>query len=257
MPTAEQRARTLDRFQQHRRAWEANPALQELYGDWYARVRAALPDPARGPWWELGSGPGFARRFIPELALSDVVAAPWHDREIGADALPFADGAVGALVLFDVLHHLPSPARFFAEAARVLAPGGRVVMCEPYVSPLSFLVYRFLHDEPLRMAADPFAEHDGGGGAGEKDPFDANQAIPTLMFGRATGRARFSAMFPGLAIRSIERLAGPSFPASGGFSRRPLLPAPVWRWLFAAERRMPGPLFGAIGFRLLVVLEKR
>jgi len=34
---------------------------------------------------------------------------------------------VGALVLFDVLHHLASPATFFEEASRVLAPGGRVV----------------------------------------------------------------------------------------------------------------------------------
>lgn len=255
MPTAEQRARTLERFAQHQRAWQANPALQALYADWYGRVRAALPPPERGPWWELGSGPGFARRFIPGLALSDVVAAPWHDREIAADALPFAAGTVGALVLFDVLHHLPAPARFFAEAARVLAPGGRAVLCEPYVSPLSFPVYRFLHDEPLRMADDPFADHEGG--AGEKDPFDSNQAIPTLMFARAAGRARFAAMFPELAVLSIERLAGPSYPASGGFSRRPFLPGPLWRWLFAAESRLPAALFGAIGFRLLVALERR
>ena len=49
--------------------------------------------------------------------------APWHDREVSAEALPFADGSVGALVLFDVLHHLPSPRRFFDEAARVLRAG--------------------------------------------------------------------------------------------------------------------------------------
>src|SRR6266478_3376340 len=134
MLTPEQRAATLERFEQHRKAWNDNPVLQVLYADWYGRIRRELPAPSLGPWWELGSGPGFARQFIPELSLSDLVAAPWHDREIAADALPFGDDQIGALVLFDVLHHLPSPARFFAEAARVLRVGGRVVLCEPYVS---------------------------------------------------------------------------------------------------------------------------
>jgi len=253
MPTRDQHERTLERFHQHQRAWEQNPALQSLYGEWYGRVRAALPPRALGPWWELGSGPGFARRFIPELSLSDLVAAPWHDRAIAADALPFGAGEIGALVLFDVLHHLPAPARFFAEATRVLAPGGRVVLCEPYVSPLSYPVYRFLHEEPLRMGVDPFA---AAGPDAEQDPFDSNQAIPTLMFGRAAGRARFAELFPALALVSTERLAGPSYPASGGFSRRPLLPGRLWRWLFAAESKLPDRWFAAIGFRLLVVLEK-
>ena len=56
------------------------------------------------------------------MQLTDVVGAPWHDRECSADALPFADGGLGALVLFDVLHHLTAPRAFFAEATRALGP---------------------------------------------------------------------------------------------------------------------------------------
>ncbi|HEX3695983.1 MAG TPA: class I SAM-dependent methyltransferase [Polyangia bacterium] len=256
MLTPAQRADTLKRFDQHRRAWAENPTLQILYGEWYGRIRRHLPPPVDGPWWELGSGPGFARRFIPELSLSDLVAAPWHDREIAADALPFADGSVGALVLFDVLHHLPSSARFFAEATRVLRTGGRVVLCEPGISPLSFPVYKFLHEEPLRLFVDPFVMGTVTEGA-DKDPFDSNQAIPSLMFGRPGGRRRFRHMFPTLEIRTVERLAGLSYPASGGFSRGPLLPAPLWRRLFAVERFLPQWIFSLIGFRLLIVLEKQ
>ncbi|MEA2696725.1 MAG: hypothetical protein QOI66_996 [Myxococcales bacterium] len=271
MLTAEQRARTLARFQEHRQAWDRNPVLQVLYADWYGRIRRELPAPALGPWWELGSGPGFARQFIPELSLSDLVAAPWHDREIAADALPFADGEIGALVLFDVLHHLPSPRRFFEEAARVLRVGGRLILCEPYVSALSYPVYKFLHEEPLRLlGVDPFAMGaaptasdrggavgDSGGVVSEKDPFDSNQGIPTLMFGRAGGRAIFERAFPTLALRKLERLAGPSYPASGGFSRGALLPAALWRRLFAFEQLMPQPFFRLAGFRMLIVLEKK
>jgi SAM-dependent methyltransferase len=250
---AETRARTLARFEAHRRAWEANAPLRALYADWYGRVAAALPPPSLGARVELGSGPGFARAFIPDLELTDLVKAPWHDREVGAEALPYADGSLGALVLFDVLHHVPAPRAFFAEAARVLRPGGRLVMCEPFIGPLSYPVYKFLHEEPVDLSADPLAP----AARDARDPFDSNQAIPTTLFARARGRAAFEQAFPALAVRAVERLAGPSYPASGGFSRGPLLPGALWRALHALEARLPEPLFAALGFRMLVTLEKR
>jgi SAM-dependent methyltransferase len=248
--TDEQRARTLARFEAHRRAWDSNPALRALYADWYGRIAAALPPADRGPRIELGSGPGFAREFIPDLQLTDIVAAAWHDRELSADALPFADGSVGALVLFDVLHHLADPRRFFAEAVRVLVPGGRIVMCEPYISPLSYPVYKLLHEEPVKLWVDPLAP----AGVEGRDPFDSNQAIPSLLFGRHA--ARFASEFPGLALTRREWLSGLSYPASGGFSRGPLLPAPVWSLLHRVESKLPDSLFRWIGFRLLAVIDR-
>ena len=115
-----QRASTLDRFELHRSAWQRNPALRALYGRWYRQIGQVLERAPAGPRIELGSGAGFAAEFIPGLVLTDLVAAPWHHREVGADRLPFADGAVAALVLFDVLHHLSAPAAFFEEAERAL-----------------------------------------------------------------------------------------------------------------------------------------
>lgn len=247
---AEIRARTLARFEAHRQAWQGNEALRALYEGWYGRVRALLPPAALGPWVELGSGPGFSRSFIPELMLTDVVGAPWHDREVSAEALPFEPGSLGALVLFDVLHHLPAPARFFAEASRVLRPGGRVVLCEPYIGPLSYPVYKFLHEESVDLTVDPLAGDSRPG----KDPFDANQAIPTLLFGR--GRRSFEDRFPRLRIGSVERLSGLAYPASGGFSRGPLLPFTLWRALLRLEERLPAALFRFIGFRLLAVIDR-
>jgi SAM-dependent methyltransferase len=247
----ELRARTLERFEDHRRAWAGNRALRALYADLYARIAAALPPEALGQRVELGSGPGFAREFIPGIVLTDLVGAPWHDREASAEALPFADGSAGALVLFDVLHHLPSPRRFFAEAVRVLAPGGRIVMCEPYVSPVSWPVYKFLHEEPLDLGVDPLATHAADGA---RDPFDANQAIPTLLFGR--NRPAFEAAFPALAIKRVEHLSGFSFPATGGFSGQPLLPWGMWSLLYRFEAQVPSALMRWLGFRMLVVIER-
>ena len=247
----ELRASTLARFERHQRVWDSNPALRALYADWYGRIAAELPDPSLGPRVELGSGPGFARRFIPDLELSDIVRAPWHDRECNAEALPFDDATVGALVLFDVLHHLSSPRAFFGEAIRVLRPGGRLVMCEPYVSPFSYPVYKLVDQEPtILRGVDPLADHAEGDG---RDPFDSNQAIPTLLFGRR--RASFEAAFPQLTVRKIEYLAGPSYPASGGFMRAPLVPWALWSGLHAIEQKLPEAVLRLLAFRMLVTLQ--
>lgn len=48
-----------------------------------------------------------------------------------AGALPFRDGAFASVLVRDVLHHLPDPRRAAAEAARVLRPGGTLVVVEP------------------------------------------------------------------------------------------------------------------------------
>jgi hypothetical protein len=136
---------------------------------------------------------------------------------------------------------------------RVLRPSGRIVLCEPLISPLSYPVYKLLHEEPVDLSVDPLADQSRGMLA-EKDPFDSNQAIPTVLFGR--GRAAFERAFPSLKIVSVEHFAGPSYPASGGFSRRALLPGAVWSTLHQFEKRLPPAIFRVIGFRMLVVIER-
>ncbi len=249
------RERTLVRFEEHRRVWQANPTLRASYGHWYGRLRRALPPRELGPWIEIGSGPGFAREFIPELELTDVVKAPWHARQMSAEALDLDDGSVGALVLFDVLHHVAAPARFFHEAVRVLRPGGRIVLCEPYISPVSRWVYGRFHPEPVDMSVDPLvaAVHTP---EAARDPFASNQAIPTLIFARDHGRV-FARMFPLLDVVRVERMAGLAYPATGGFSHPPFLPVSLWRAWFAFENLLPGSLFHGFGFRVLVVVERR
>ncbi|MEO8211609.1 MAG: hypothetical protein ABI560_00360, partial [Myxococcales bacterium] len=107
----------------------------------------------------------------------------------------------------------------------------------------------------ILLGVDPFAQQIFGPSG--KDPFDANQAIPTLTFDRKKGREALATKFPSLALEHLERLAGPSYLVSGGFSRPPLLPLAVWRALHALEGALPSWAYRLIGFRLLVSLEKR
>jgi len=237
------------RFDFHRSAFASNPALKRLYTRWYGMVRDRLPDPSHGPWIELGSGPGLVKDFIPEVVTTDLVPAPWLGLRSSAECLPFRTGSVGALLLFDVLHHLPNPSRLFDEANRVLAPGGRLVMCEPMVSALSYPVYRFLHEEALEFTANPWDT-----AANADHPFDGNQAVPTALLLR--GRAELERRWPGLVVSEVKKFAGPSYPASGGFGKKPLLPMRLWEALDGIETRLPSAVFRFIGFRMLVVLSR-
>jgi ArsR family transcriptional regulator len=51
-------------------------------------------------------------------------------RKGSLEALPVAPASVDAATLMLVLHHLPSPADALAEAARILKPGGRVLIVD-------------------------------------------------------------------------------------------------------------------------------
>lgn len=60
------------------------------------------------------------------LSKSGVVDV-WAD----ALALPFADGSFDSVLCSEVLEHVPEPGRLFAEAARVLTPGGTLILSTP------------------------------------------------------------------------------------------------------------------------------
>ncbi|HEX6463836.1 MAG TPA: metalloregulator ArsR/SmtB family transcription factor [Vicinamibacterales bacterium] len=64
-----------------------------------------------------------ARRRLRDLPNADV-------RRGDLDALPMADGEIDAALMILVLHHAPDPATALREAARVLKPGGRFVLCD-------------------------------------------------------------------------------------------------------------------------------
>lgn len=241
---------TMDpRLAEMRAAWETKAGLRKLYGDYYARMIAALRP---GALLEIGGGFGNLKRFAPHTVSMDILAAPELDLLGDAQALPFSDGSFDSIAMVDVLHHIERPTAFFREAVRVLRPGGRVALLEPGITPLSWLFFHYLHPEPVFMGADPLAEPSP---AEDRDPFDANQAIPTLLFGRHADR--FRAAFPELAIVECRRLSLLAYPLTGGYRPWSLIPASLVRPLLAVERAAL-PLLGPLmAFRLLVVLERR
>jgi ubiquinone/menaquinone biosynthesis C-methylase UbiE len=80
-----------------------------------------------------------------------------NDRWIAARAekLPLADGSVDATLFFNSLHHVDPAAQgaALAEAARVLRPGGDLLVIEPLASGSYFELLRPLDDETAVRAA--------------------------------------------------------------------------------------------------------
>ena len=202
------------------------PFLKRIYDDWYRLISAALPDD-RGPVLELGSGAGFLREFAPrELITSERFYCASVDAILDAQALPFADGSLRAIVLTDVLHHLPRVRAFFREADRTLRPGGTIVMIEPWVTTWSRVVYTRLHHEPFRPETREWEFSETG-------PLSsANGALPWIVFVR--DRARFEHEFPGLRIETITPFMPFRYLVSGGVSLRTLMPA----WTYAGWSRL-------------------
>jgi len=238
-----------DELRLQERAWERNAVVRTLYRGWYGAIAERLSR-VEGATVELGSGMGKLRETVPNAVLTDVEATPWADGVVDAEQLPYADGSLANLVLVDVLHHVPRPARFLDEAQRCLATGGRVVLLEPYCSPVSYRLFRAFHHERTDLDVDPFAETE----LSSREALDSNQALPTLLFFRHADET--ATRWPGLEIVEKSCLALLAYPLSGGWRRRPLLPRALVRPTLAIERLI-APLAPLLAFRCLVVLERQ
>ena len=126
-------------------------------------------------------------------------------------------------------------------------------MIEPAMTTVARQFYDHFHEEPVDMDADPFAPVVINP---DRDPFDANQAIPSLMFATPAARRRVENVIPSLRIRSVDWLSLFAYPLSGGFQRWSLMPASLVPSMLALEEKIPEVVRRQIAFRMMVVLER-
>ncbi len=128
-------------------------------------------DPAGKCVVDVGCGDGAIARHLARLGAT-VVGVEVSEGQIGrararagegesyhvasGESLPCADGSAEAILYVNSFHHLPRDAMAPAllEAARVLAPGGRLIVIEPLAEGSYFEAMRPLEDETdVRAAA--------------------------------------------------------------------------------------------------------
>lgn len=149
-----------------RRADEAR--LRALHPADYARYDFAAGFAAGARVLDCACGAGYGSELLARAGAravvgvdGDAAAVTWAAREFGgpgrtfvqgdAASLPLEDAAVDLAVSLETLEHLDDPAPFLAELARVLRPGGRLVLSTP------------LDESPRRLAPlDPFHRREYG-----------------------------------------------------------------------------------------------
>ena len=229
--------------------WDQKKVLRKLYKNLADKM---LAESIPGLGLEVGSGiSNFKSNLDEKVIRMDIQKAKGLDIVADAHFLPFRNELFSKIFLFDVLHHLDCPLVFFSEANRVLANGGRIIMVEPGITPISKFFYKMFHQEPVEMDWVPKKNclPDLN-----KDPYDSNQAIPTLLF------FKYNKIFDELNIsfNIIKKnwISLFAYPLSGGFKSWSLIPSffvnPILKF---EDLLLPivGPL---MAFRLIVVLEK-
>jgi SAM-dependent methyltransferase len=240
---------------EHRRVWKAKPALRQIYEVWFDAVLGEAP--LAGRVLEVGAGPGFlsnhARSTRPDLKLvaSDIEVSPWQDLTTDCMRLPFRSQSLDTIVGLDFLHHLAHPAWFFAEAARTLVPGGKIAVVEPWVTPFSYPIYRWLHQEGCRLGLDPWDPFRVDG-TKSKEAFQGDGAVVWRLL-QTTTVARWQGL--GFAAPRRRLLNAFAYLASLGFTSPTLLPRVLVRPLLdfdlAAQALAPW-----LGLRAFVVWER-
>lgn len=239
-----------DLIDKNHQLWNRKPLLRIVYTDLYQKMKVQLSQVV-GKNVELGSGMGSIRETLPDCVLTDLFPYPWIDQVENAYQLSFENESLSNLLMVDVFHHFRYPGDALQEFQRVLKSGGRVILMEPALSLLGYIVYGLLHVEPIGEAKNITWV------APEKKSLDdmdyyAAQGNATRIF----VQKYFAENLSNWKIIKVERIAALAYAASGGYSGPQLYPTFAYRFIKLTEKLLQcfPTLFAT---RLLVVLEKK
>jgi SAM-dependent methyltransferase len=186
------------------------------------------------------------KTHLPQAICTDLFPNPWLDLVCDGYEMPFLEGSLSHLVLFDVFHHLQAPKAFLKEARRTLGDSGKLILLEPYISWTSYPVYGLFHHEPVgwRQPID-LAEHLRR----PRDYFSA-QGNATRLFFSKSGLD----WLDGWRVLHAEAFSAFSYLLSGGYSKRAFYPGKSLGILEGLDEKLSRwpRLFGA---RCLIVLR--
>lgn len=116
-----------------------SPALARLFGRWVPRGARCLDvgcgDGRTSGLWLLGRGCSYLGVDISEPAVEEAKALGLQAQLIDdAASLPIPDAAYDVVVSVEVLEHLFLPLEALTEMARVLRPGGVLIVTVPNVA---------------------------------------------------------------------------------------------------------------------------
>lgn len=156
---------------QRLKAWQKHSAFSPYWLDnrhLHAAVAALAPH-ARGTLLDVGVGEGQYNHYFephverafgleyPPVVFGNLNPELWDYIEVvhgiidifgDGQCLPVASESCDTVLSLEVLEHLPDPDACVAEMARVLRPGGKLLLTVPFLQPLHQLPYDFRRYTP-------------------------------------------------------------------------------------------------------------
>jgi len=135
-------------FSTHAEVWDSIRSLHAAESAVEQAIEQALGDRPVGRLLDVGTGTGRMIELLGAKAAQaigidkssemlrvarvklEAAGIPSSLRQADMYALPLADGSTDSVVIHQVLHYAHNPAGALAEAARVLRPGGRLLVVD-------------------------------------------------------------------------------------------------------------------------------
>jgi SAM-dependent methyltransferase len=232
---------------QHREIILRKAFLKKIYLTWYSSFLKVIPELPEGKILEIGSGGGFLKMLDSRIITSDILSSVNCDMTFSAEAMPFEDNSLSAIFMIDVLHHIPDCSKFFAEAQRILKPGGKIVMIEPANTIFSRFIYTNFHHENFDPQTLDWKFPTSGPLSG------ANGALPWIVFSR--DYESFKILFPNLDKEKMKLHTPFAYLISGGLTLKSLLPGWMYHPFHCFEILI-SPLNRWVGMFQTIIVKK-
>ncbi|HVA99414.1 MAG TPA: class I SAM-dependent methyltransferase [Bacteroidia bacterium] len=230
----------------HRDIIKSKPFLKKLYEEWYGMLMTKCKTVPAGKMLEIGSGGGFLKEIFSDVITSDILPLDCCDKIVSAEELPFANEELSAIMMVNVLHHIPHPEKFLQEAERTLKTGGKILMVEPANSWFARFIYQHFHHEPFHP--------EGNWEVPSTGPLSgANGAIPWIIFER--DKNLFEKKFPQLKLNPVLYHTPFRYLLSGGVSMKALVPKSSFGF-FKMTEKIASPLSRVLGMFVFIEITK-